>query len=258
MKWTFQLVTMLSMCALTGAARGALPAIDALRDDRPDPMADAKAVVVAGSARFTVLSDRLVRMEWSPDGTFEDRASQVVINRRLPVPSYTKSEDTDLRGAGTALSEKSVNGKPVVVIRADRVEIRYRPDGKPFSEDNLVVRCRVGGGGADKWWEGTPPFSQCSNLGGTVRTLDGVSGACPLPDGLLNRCGWTYLDDSRTLLFDESEWPWATPRRQPDAIDAYLLIYGSDYPAALAEFTKIAGRIPLPPRYVFGTWWSRY
>ena len=27
---------------------------------------------------------------------------------------------------------------------------------------------------------------------------------------------------------------------------------------ALADFTRIAGRIPLPPRFAFGAWWSRY
>ena len=30
-----------------------------------DPVADSKAIVVSGRARFTVLTDRLIRMEWS-------------------------------------------------------------------------------------------------------------------------------------------------------------------------------------------------
>lgn len=28
--------------------------------------------------------------------------------------------------------------------------------------------------------------------------------------------------------------------------------------AALKDFTSIGGEIPLPPRYVFGTWYSKY
>ena len=32
------------------------------------PAADAKAMVIDGQARFTVLTPRLIRMEWSADG----------------------------------------------------------------------------------------------------------------------------------------------------------------------------------------------
>ena len=55
----------------------------------PDnPVADPKAVVTFGHARFTVLTPQLIRMEWSADGKFEDHASMVFINRRLPVPTF--------------------------------------------------------------------------------------------------------------------------------------------------------------------------
>ena len=56
-----------------------------------NPKADPKAEVVCGNARFTVLTDRLIRMEWSEDGKFEDRASLAIINRRLDVPAFTVS-----------------------------------------------------------------------------------------------------------------------------------------------------------------------
>ena len=37
------------------------------------PVANSKAMVVSGNARFTVLTDRLIRIEWSRTGSFEDR-----------------------------------------------------------------------------------------------------------------------------------------------------------------------------------------
>src|SRR5437879_5913602 len=40
-----------------------------------DPVADPKAVVRVGNARFTVLTPQLIRMEWAADGKFEDHAS---------------------------------------------------------------------------------------------------------------------------------------------------------------------------------------
>ena len=56
--------------------------------DVTNPVADPKAVVTVGNARFTVLTPQLIRMEWSADGKFEDHASFVFINRRLPVPKF--------------------------------------------------------------------------------------------------------------------------------------------------------------------------
>ena len=58
------------------------------REAADDPVADPRAVVVLGNARFTVLTPELIRMEWAADGKFEDHASFVFINRRLPVPKF--------------------------------------------------------------------------------------------------------------------------------------------------------------------------
>ena len=223
----------------------------------PDPAADPAAMIVEGNARFTILAPDLVRLEWSPDKKFEDHASQVVVNRRLPVPGFEKSEG----GVFNSHTGSAADHKPdpkVLTIRTDRIEIIHRRDGKPFTKDNLRIRARVGDAGAEEWWEGAPPFEQCTNLGGTIRTLDGVSGACPIEPGLLNRYGWSFLDDSKTLVLDNSDWPWAAQRHSDKALDWYIFAYGADYPRALQRYTSIAGRIPLPPKYVFGAWWSRY
>jgi hypothetical protein len=58
-----------------------------------DPVADPKAVVTFGNARFTVLTPELIRMEWAADGKFEDHASFVFLNRRLPVPKFEPKYD---------------------------------------------------------------------------------------------------------------------------------------------------------------------
>lgn len=48
-----------------------------------DPIADPAAVVTAGSVRFTVLASRLLRLEYSPAGAFEDRPSQAFYMRDM-------------------------------------------------------------------------------------------------------------------------------------------------------------------------------
>src|SRR6185437_8146487 len=65
------------------------PAVSAQLAD--NPVADPKAVVLFGHARFTVLTPQLIRMEWSASNQFEDHASFVFINRRLPAPKFEHS-----------------------------------------------------------------------------------------------------------------------------------------------------------------------
>lgn len=205
-----------------------------------DPVADPGAVVVSGSARFTVLTPRVVRMEWSPDGQFEDRASLAFVNRRLPVPQF---------------SVERRHGR--LEIRTEALVLRYLEDTGPFDRDNLAVDFRSRG--EPMVW--TPGMENAGDLKGTWRTLDNYSGPCPLEPGILSREGWTLVDDSRRPLLErtaQAPWPWATPRGSESAIDWYFFAYGSDYGQALRDFIAIAGRILLPPRYVFGAWWSRY
>ena len=57
-----------------------------------DPIANPDAQIVCEQVRFTLLTERLLRMEYSPDGQFEDRPSQAFWIRRLPVPKYELRE----------------------------------------------------------------------------------------------------------------------------------------------------------------------
>lgn len=63
--------------------------------DEYDPIAAPGATVTLGRARLTVLTPHLIRFEVSAAtgssgaAAFDDRATTVVVNRRLPVPPYT-------------------------------------------------------------------------------------------------------------------------------------------------------------------------
>lgn len=71
--------------------------------------------------------------------------------------------------------------------------------------------------------------------------------------------GWTLIDDSQGLLFDDNkDWDWVKERPANGGQDWYFMAYGHDYKAALKDYTLFAGKVPLPPRYAFGYWWSRY
>ena len=195
------------------------------------------AVVVSDQARFTVLTPRLVRVEWAADGRFEDRPSLVFVNRQLPVPAFTTS-----RAGGW------------ITIDTGALRLRYRERSGAFAAANLSIDLTVAGRRVT--WR--PGMEDTGNLRGTTRTLDGVKGATSLEPGLISRDGWVVVDDSSRPLFDEGEWPWVIPREKREATDWYFFGHGRDYKAALGDFVKVAGRIPMPPRFAFGTWWSRY
>ncbi|MHC4427628.1 MAG: glycoside hydrolase family 31 protein [Planctomycetota bacterium] len=204
---------------------------------KPNPTADPASTVRCGHARFTVLTAALLRLEWSPDGRFEDGASQVVINRHLP-PAPFEVE----------------HGRQSVTIRTGALTLRYRDAERPFDASTLRIElARV-----DPPVTWVPGRESGDNLRGTARTLDSVSGACPLESGLLSREGWSVLDDSHTLIFEAYPAGWLRPRGNPGSIDLYFFGHGRSYARILEDFVRVAGRIPLPPRYVFGNWWSRY
>ncbi|HLV93954.1 MAG TPA: TIM-barrel domain-containing protein [Candidatus Acidoferrales bacterium] len=222
---------------------------------RYDPVADPHAIVTAGHARFTILTPQLIRMEWSADGKFEDHASLVFLNRKLPVPKFTSG--TFQAGRNTVLA---INTSDLALTYTTA----YGTEGK-FSSDNLSIKLTVDG--KEIVWH--PGMPATGNLLGTARTLDQVRGSnTKLGPGLISHDGWVLVDDSTRPLFDSADfsftqgeksiWPWAMERPPGDRQDWYFFGYGHDYRRALHDFTRVAGKIPMPPRFAFGTWWSRY
>lgn len=228
MKRIFALLTAL-VCALS-------PAI------ADNPKADARAVVTSGNARFTVLTPQLIRMEWSADGQFEDRATLTFVNRETPVPEFKVRES-----------------KSKLTITTPALTLTYLKNGK-FSDKNLKAVFTLNG--REVVW--TPGMENPQNLLGTTRTLDGADGSKlkePMEQGILSRAGWSLIDDSQrhVLTPDGSEWEeWVEARPEGDRQDLYLFAYGHDYKQALADYALVAGRAPMPPKYTLGYWWSRY
>jgi alpha-glucosidase len=224
-----------------------------------NPVADPNAVITIGNARFTVLTPQLIRMEWAADGKFEDHASFVFLNRRLPVPDFEA-----LNAASGPRQRLTIKTSALTLIYT-RVETPGA-DGR-FTPTNLEIDLMVDG--KPVVWR--PGLGDPENLQGTTRTLDGALGSKtqePIEPGLVSRSGWALVDDSTRPLFDsadfsfkngeKSPWPWVIERQAGERQDWYFFGYGHDYRKALGDYVRVAGRIPLPPRFAFGAWWSRY
>ncbi|MDO4901343.1 TIM-barrel domain-containing protein [Actinomyces sp.] len=220
--------------------------------DRPRPAPARPDAVVAGPDwRFTMLTSRLIRMEYSRDGNFVDAATQLVVSRDLgPVPDFEVHRSKDR-----------------VEIITEHLHLTYQPS-RGFSRSGLSIALRsavigVHGGAwryGDRW---DPDETYRTNLGGTIRTLDTVDGATHVSPGLLSITGLSVLDDSDSLLVQDDEWVRPRPRAEhmpadaPDQ-DLYFFGYGQDYRGALNDFFTLTGPTPLIPRALLGNWWSRY
>jgi alpha-glucosidase (family GH31 glycosyl hydrolase) len=197
------------------------------------PVAAADAIVQAGHARFTVLTDRLLRLEFHPDGCFEDRASQGFWFREQPVPDFA--------------AEVTENG---VKIDTAYLHLSYqRLDGSGFTPETLSITLKASG---VTWHPGDPIDD---NLLGTTRTLDNVNGYAPLEPGLMSRAGWAVLDDSVTLVFNDQHW---LEPRVPGGTDWYFFGYEHAYKTSLRDYCRVSGQMPMIPRWILGNWWSRY
>ena len=197
------------------------------------PVASPDAIVQGDTWRFTVLTPGLVRIEHSPDGVFEDRASTFALHRDLPLPEF-----------------RVLDGEQVLEIVTDRFHLVY--DRRPFTAAGLSVQARGGVTNYHSVWRYGEPVP---NLGGTARTLDNVDGDAPLEPGVVSSVGVAVLDDSRSFLFTEDGWVAPRPEGRTDL---YVFAYGHDYEGALQAFFAVSGRPPVLPRWSLGNWWSRY
>ena len=197
------------------------------------PRCNPGAVVQGEHYRFTVLTPRLFRLEYSPEGRFEDRPTQTVLNRDFPVPAFQVFEtDASLK------------------IVTEGVELLY--DKQPFSPSGLSLTAKSRGCSHNGVWHYGEPIP---DLRGTARTLDNANGATELEHGLISRAGYAVVDDSRSLLIREDGW---VEPRQGDGVDLYFFGYGHDYQDCLRDFYRLTGPAPMLPRYALGNWWSRF
>ena len=156
---------------------------------RGQAVAHPDTVVIHGNARFTVLTPRMLRLEWSESGAFEDRGTYAFPTRYTSTPPQYRVERAE--GALT--------------IDTGALVLRYA--GGRFTAESLSIALDLNGE-CVTWVPGTP---NTQNLRGTRRTLDGCAGDAALEEGILSRAGWALYDDSAHVVFEPTDG-WVAPR----------------------------------------------
>ncbi|TPF95076.1 TIM-barrel domain-containing protein [Bifidobacterium sp. UTBIF-78] len=229
---------------------------------RTNPVMNPKAVIQGDRWRIGVLTESLIRLEWQDDGCFEDRATQMVVDRNW-LGGGEGADGMEPDGAAPHFTQTVRDGLLIV----DTPALRLTYDMQPFSKEGLSIVVKgVANSQMNTWHYGD---AQRGNLRGTARTLDEVNGETELGLGVVSRDGWAVLDDSASNVIVEGAeavevkgeanpfGTWVVPRDN-DGIDLYFFGYGHRYIEAVRDFYRLTGPTPLLPRFALGNWWSRY
>ena len=139
------------------------------------PFTNSKGVISGNCWRIGVLSDSLLRLEWSDTGEFNDDATLMAVNRDFGTPPEYSTSIAD------------------GLLTVETTALRLTYDMRPFSKEGLSIVVKgVKDTKTNTWHFGD---AQEGNMKGTARTLDWADGAIPLNDGVVSRDGIRAFED---------------------------------------------------------------
>ena len=202
-----------------------------------DAVSKNDSILKGNKYRITILSELLIRLEYSESGNFEDRPTELAKFRNFSVPKFVVNED-----------EKNL------VISTNYFELIYEKDkpmtGTKFAPDQYL---KVKLNDTTKVWY----FNQAEarNFKSTTKSLDNVLSMPKLEKGLYSTDGFVSIDDSDSLIFNEDG---TVGKRNDKRIDTYLFMYKKDFGFALKDYYQLTGYPSLIPRYALGVWWDSH
>ena len=198
--------------------------------------AEGKNIIAGSNYRFTIITERLIRLEFNKDGVFEDRPTELAWNRNLGEVKFTKKED-----------KKYLEIKTKYFVLTYLKEEDFR-GGKFNPMANLKVELL----NTNRFWYYGQP--EARNYGAPGIELTGKDGKVKFKKGLYSVDGFTTIDDSKSLVIDETG---SLSERENVDIDLYLFMYLKDFASCLTDYYGLTGYPALLPRYALGNWWSR-
>ena len=191
-------------------------------------VADSKKIVKGKNYRFTILTPRLIRIEYNTGGRFEDRATALVVNRSFPESNFTITDN------GVSLT-----------ITTEYFTLTYIKE-KPMATNNIKVVIN----GTDKEWY--PGHKEIRNVGSITYSLDDLNNNLKLAKGLYSLDGFVLIDDSKNYVIEKEVF-----MAREETTDLYLFAYRSDLGLCLQDYFNLTGYPPMIPRYTLGCWWYK-
>ncbi len=185
-------------------------------------------IIKGNTYRFTILSPRLIRIEYNKDGIFEDRATSLVVNRNFPDCKFNMTTD-----------ERSIT------IVTEYFTLKYQKES-PISSKSIKVTVN----GTENEW--TPAYQDYKNYNSIGYSLDNQDGKFKTAKGLYTMDGFVAIDDSVNFVIENETFI----KREPTT-DIYLFVYRQDLGLCLQDYFNLTGYPPMIPRYALGCWWYK-
>lgn len=199
-----------------------------------------ESIILGKKYRISILTDRLVRLEYNKDGKFEDRLTQRVIFRNFPKTNFTVTQSETLIQIVTSY------------FTIDYVKEQSFVGSKVAPGSTLKITLN----NTDRSWYYNHPNAR--NFGTITYSLDDFKGKLKLDKGLYSTDGFAYIDDSNSLVLNDNG---TFASRVNQEMDLYVFMYKKDLGLALQDYYKLTGYPMMIPRYSLGNWWfknSRY
>lgn len=195
-----------------------------------------ESIIKGQRFRITILTERLIRLEYSPTGVFNDFATEFAIFRDFEVPKFTKKEDRNY-----------------LEVETEYFKLVYSKE-EPFKGTtfNPIKNLKVSLKNTDVIWHYGHP--EAKNYYGSNVSAETKPEDKPRNRGLFSPDGFVSIDDSNTLRLDE--FGTAHPN-ELGSTDIYLFMYNKDFGMCVNDYFKLTGMPSLIPRYALGNWWSR-
>lgn len=204
-------------------------------------LANPKSVIKGDKYRFTILTERLLRLEYSEDGIFEDRATENIFNRNLDIPKFEVMEDPRMLTVVTDYFKlyyvKNASFKGSKVSPASNLKVEFLENIDSDKPNRY-------------WYYGMPEVKNYGSPGFELMNNKKVE----LVRGFYSSDGFVTIDDSKSMVIGEDGVFY---NREKESFDIYLFVYLNDFSKCLEDFYSVSGFTPLIPRYALGNWWSR-
>ena len=204
---------------------------DIFKFDLNKSTANSDCIFKGTKYRITVLTERLVRLEYNENGMFEDYPTELIWYRNFPKPEFTVTENTK-----------------VINIKTKYFELDYQKEkkfngGKVSPTKNLKITLTNN----KVWYYGHPEARNYPTSTFDINTKANHK-------SLYSLDGFATIDDSKTSLILENG---VFKRRDNSGIDIYVFLYDKDFYYCLNDYFMLTGYPPLIPRYALGNWWDK-
>ena len=187
-----------------------------------------EAIFEGTNYRITILSERLVRLEYNKDGQFFDDLTELVRNRDFDIPEFKVNQDDKY-----------------LEITTKYFMLKYVKE-KPFEGLNIEIYLL----NTDKIWNVKSKEVRNFNTSGQGFILEKAD----YQKGLYSVDGFVTLDDNASMIINQDGF--LTPNVE-NRFDKYVFMYRRDFGMCLKDYFTLTGYPPLIPRYALGNWWNK-